>query len=53
LLSRCEVLEVVVIGDDEGRVGNAFQVGTPLSEGFVYREEFFVVDVIVHFCGNH
>ena len=34
-------------------MGCAFQIQSPVLECFVYCEKFFVVYLIIEFCGNH
>ena len=46
-LGRCEIFEVLVIGDDVNRRRGTFKVVTPNAESFEDCVEFFVVDVIV------
>ena len=48
-----EIFEVLVIGHHKNYMGCAFQVRSPVLECFVYREELFVVYLVVEFRGNH
>jgi hypothetical protein len=46
-LRSSEVLEVLVVRDDVGGNGRAFEVMMPLSESFENGKEFFVVRIVV------
>ena len=48
-----EIIEVLVIGHHKNYMGRAFQIRSPVLERFVYCKEFFVVYLVVEFCGNH
>ena len=48
-----EIFEVLVIGHYKNYVACTFQIQLPVLERFVYCEEFFVVYLVVEFCGNH
>ena len=45
--------EVLVIGHHKNYTGCAFQIRLPVLERFMYCEKFFVVYLVVEFCGNH
>ena len=51
-LLSTEVSEVVVVGPDFKRVRSTFKVVSEEFEGADDGKEFFVVDVVVLFCGN-
>ena len=46
LLGGCEVLEVLVIGEDEYAICRAFQVVAPLLEGLKDGKQLIVIDLI-------
>ena len=48
-----EIFEVLVIGHHKNYMDRAFRIQLPVLERFVYCEEFFVVYLVVEFCGNH
>ena len=47
--SGLEVLQVLMVGVDDDRVGRAFQVDSPLAKGSHDGEQLFVIDRIVEF----
>src|SRR5882724_5220579 len=53
LLSGCEVLEVLMVGEHEHDMCRALEVVAPLSEGLEYGEQFLIVDLVVELCQLH
>src|SRR5882724_1212499 len=53
LLSGCEVLEVLMVGEHEHDMCRDLEVVVPLSEGLKYCEQLFVVDLIVELHWLH
>ena len=47
--SGLEILQFLMIGVDDDRVGRAFQVDSPLAKGSHDGEQLFVIDRIVEF----
>ncbi|KAG6883381.1 hypothetical protein C0993_006484 [Termitomyces sp. T159_Od127] len=53
LLGHGEILQVVVVRVDLDLMQGAFEVGSPLLEGFNNSKELLVVDVVVELHGDH
>jgi hypothetical protein len=48
---RREVFQILVVRDNVDRKGRSLEIVTPLSKSVEYRQEFFVVRVVVEFRG--
>jgi hypothetical protein len=48
-LCRCEIFQVLVVGNDVDRRCCTFEIMSPYFEGFNDGEEFLVVDIVVEF----
>src|SRR5882724_7158261 len=53
LLSGCEVLEVLMVGEHEHDMCRALEVVAPLSEGLEYGEQFLIIDLVIELCRLH
>jgi len=47
LLSGCEVLEVLMVGEHKHDMCRALEVVAPLSEGLEYGKQFLIIDLVV------
>src|SRR5882724_460471 len=53
LLSGCEVLEVLMVGEHKHDMCRALEVVAPLSEGLEYGKQFLIVDLVVELHRLH
>ena len=50
---KVRFMTVLVVGKDQDNVCRSFEIVSPLPEGIENSKEFFVVNLVVEFCGCH